>query len=287
MSAARGRARLSKQVVAERVLRTMPGGTQSRLALCDDGIQYIIKCPNNPQGPNGLANEFIAARLMSAVGLPLPPSRAVKYNFDHKCVFELDHQDILEERACDLHFASELVMPSPGGRLYSFLPSSFISRIENRDMFLGAFVFDIWAGSTDVRQAVYVQNHDTKTFKAVFIDNGHLFGGPHWKFSLKAGTAICLEKDVYANLFNPEAIEAWIFQIETKVSELLPELMKTVPPQWYKGDIDHLLETLLSRARSLRSLFWDEIANLREPLRISLRGIYEISHDPPVFPGRT
>jgi hypothetical protein len=277
---------LSREIVAERILRTMPGGTQSRLALCNDGIQYVIKCPNNPQGPNVLANEFIAARLMSAVGLPVPPSRMVRYNLDHKCVFELDHQEVFEVLACDLHFASELVNPAPGGKLYSFLPSSFIPRVENRDMFLGAYVFDIWAGSTDVRQAVYVENRDTKAFRAVLIDNGHLFGGPHWKFSLKAGTAICLEKDVYANLFDPETIETWIFQIETKVSELLPDLLKTVPSQWYKGDIGRLREILLIRARSLRSLFWDEIANLREPLRSSFRGIYETSHDAPVLPGR-
>ena len=136
-------------------------------------------------------------------------------------------------------------------------------------MFLGAFVFDVWAGSTDVRQAVYVENQDTKTFRAVFMDNGHLFGGPHWKFSLKAETVIGLEKCVYASLFNPEAVEPWIFQIETKASELLPSLMKTVPPQWYKGDIGCLREILLLRARSLRSLFWDQIANLGEPLRSS------------------
>jgi hypothetical protein len=191
---------LSREIVAKRVLRTMPGGIQSQLVLCNGGIQYVIKCPNNPQGPNNLANEFIAARMMSAIGLPTPPSSAIRYTFDHKYMCELNYQDILEESACDLHFASELVIPTRGGRLHSFLPSSFISRIENRDMFLGAFVFDIWAGSTDIRQALYVENQDTKTFKAVLIDNGHLFGGPHWKFSLKAGTAICLEKELSAQL---------------------------------------------------------------------------------------
>jgi hypothetical protein len=102
-------------VPPSRVLRTMPGETPSLLVLCNDGIQYVIKCPNNPQGPNNLANEFIAARMMSAVGLPTPPSSAIRYNFDHKYVFELNHQDVFEEPACDLHFASELVMPTPGG----------------------------------------------------------------------------------------------------------------------------------------------------------------------------
>jgi hypothetical protein len=268
---------VSKKILVERVLCEMPGGAHSRLVLCDNGVQYVVKSPDNPQGPNVLANELIAASLMSAIGLPVAPWRRVNYSFPDKCFS--DHP------TSGLHFASELLRAPMNERLYSFLPSSFIPRIENRPMFLGALVFDIWAGSTDVRQVIYVENKNTGTFKVVFIDNGHLFGGPHWEFSLNSGAAICLETEVYSNLLDPKTIEAWIVQIETKVVELLPDLIKTVPAEWYKGDIVCLREILLLRARSLRSLFWNEIATIKEPLRSSFRGTYEPSTHPPVLPG--
>jgi hypothetical protein len=254
----------------------MPGGAGALLALCDNK-HYVIKCARNPQGPNVLANEVIGSALMDAFALPTARRRCAKYSPSARCPF--DHSEN------DLHFASELLEPSYGGRLYSFLPSSFVPRIENRSDFVGALVFDIWAGSTDVRQAVFVEDHKRRTFKAVFIDNGHLFGGPHWEFSLRPGTAICLDLNVYTDLLDPRIIESWITRIETTVPQILPGLISTLPCQWYKGDTARLQDTLLSRAASLRDLFWGEIANLKGSHRSSFRGIYGTSPNTEILPG--
>lgn len=268
---------MQQPISVEWVLRSLPGSSLAQLALCDDKNSYVIKCGNNSEGSNTLANEVIADLLMNALNLPTAQWRIATYSSSAACPFH--------HSKCDLHFASELLKPSSNGRLYSFLPGSFVPRIENRPDFIGALVFDIWAGSTDVRQAVYVEDHKNRTFKAVFIDNGHLFGGPHWKFTLRPGTAICLDYTVYNDLLDPEVIEAWIARIETIVPSILPGIMRAVPRQWYKGNAVALQDTLLSRAESLRALFWEEIMNLKGPLRRSFRGIYGTLPDTQILPG--
>lgn len=265
----------------------MPGGSRSQLASCDNGLNYIVKCPHNSQGPNILANEFVATILLSSLNLPTPKWRIAKYSTGFGHPFSRDDRESFRHESCDLHFASELQIPSAGGRLYAFLPRSFVPRIKNRLDFLGALIFDIWAGSTDSRQAVYVEDHSTKLFNAVFIDNGHLFGGPHWSFSLKTGASLCLDHNVYANLLNPDWIELWVSRIEMTLPPLIPGLLESIPKQWYKGDIGRLQDTLSLRAECLRDLVGEEFANLKAPRYDALRGINGFPVDFTILPSRS
>ena len=182
----------------------MPGGAETRLALCGNRVHYVVKCANNRQGPNTLANEVLGAELMKALRLPTAPWRTARYfpKYSPWAVCPFHHS------GCDLHFASELIRPSDEGRLYSFLPTAFVHRVINRPDFTGALIFDIWAGSSDVRQALFVEAPRTGSFSAVFIDNGHLFGGPNWKFEMRPGIALCLDRTMYSEPFDKEAFFA-------------------------------------------------------------------------------
>ncbi len=53
-------------------IHRMRGGAQSHLMLCDDRHYYVVKFINNPQHVRILANEMLANRLASYVGLPVP-----------------------------------------------------------------------------------------------------------------------------------------------------------------------------------------------------------------------
>lgn len=262
-------------LLVEKVLRDMPGGAQTHLALCDDGLHYVIKCPNNPQGPNVLANEFIGSSLLNAIGLPTSEWRFARYPSKHNCSFNFRHGTHVVLPKCRLHFASRVLTPSSKGRLYSYLPDLFIERVENRSAFIGALVFDIFARSLDPRQAVYVEDHIKRTFRAVFIDNGHLFGGPNWNFDVPGKSALCLQRTIYPEVFDLASIEGWITRIETTIPDLLSIVLGAVPKQWYKGEIACLRDRLDGRAASLRSIFWDEISHYKHPTYLSIGRVHD------------
>jgi len=262
-------------LLVEKVLRDMPGGAQTHLALCDDGLLYVIKCPNNPQGPNVLANEFIGSSLLSAIGLPTAEWRFARYPPKHNCSFNSRHGTQYRLPRCRLHFASRMLTPSSKGRLYSYLPHSFIDRVENRSALFGALVFDIFVGSLDTRQAVYVEDHIKRTFKAVFIDNGHICGGPRWSFDAPGRSALCLQHAIYPETIDLASIEGWIARIKTTIPALLPSVFGAVPKQWYKGDIAWLQERLVGRAISLEGIFWNEILRSKQALCLTLRRVHD------------
>jgi hypothetical protein len=59
-------------------IRRMRGGAQSHLMLASDGNLYVVKFSNNPQHVRVLANEMLATRLATAVGLAVPPCEVIE-----------------------------------------------------------------------------------------------------------------------------------------------------------------------------------------------------------------
>jgi hypothetical protein len=236
----------------------MPGGGRSVLARSGDSL-YVVKCPHNLQGPNVLANELLGSELMSLLSLPNPPWRFAYFGEETKC---LSHSSIGQSGlSCrgKLHFASKCLEPIAPNRLYGFLPQSFIHRVLNRSDFLGALVFDIWAGSTDARQAVYAEDHIRRTFEAVFIDHGHDMGGPHWSWNGKPGSSLCLDRTMYAGLIDPVETQIWATRIEAILPSKLPQIVAGVPPEWHTGDINRLQNFLLARADCIQAILFEEL----------------------------
>jgi hypothetical protein len=63
------------------------------------------------------------------------------------------------------------------------LPESLWHEIRNVDDFIGIHLFDLWTCNRDARQVVFWKYSREKKYIATFIDNGHCFGGPEWKFA--------------------------------------------------------------------------------------------------------
>ena len=59
-------------------IRPMRGGSQAQLMRADDGHCYVVKFANNPQHRRVLANEWLAGRLVQALGLPVPPMAMIQ-----------------------------------------------------------------------------------------------------------------------------------------------------------------------------------------------------------------
>ncbi len=249
-------------VHATQLIRRMHGGSQSILIRGEDERLYVVKLNNNQQGPNLLANEVLGSELLHAVGLPTPSWKPIfiSENFIKKnpsLHFELQFGS--RKVRSGIHFGSQFISRTAGGEVYDFLPSSFCNRIVNREDFLGIYIFDVWANHRDHRQAVFSTRQTNRAINAHFIDNGHLFGGPHWDFRDKPGAAMCLDRNLYTTTWQESDVDAWISRFETSIPQSLSRVTQQVPQDWYNGNIDELISCLLFRSSDLSNLFQLEV----------------------------
>jgi len=254
------RAKQISTVRAVSVVRSMRGGAQSVLMLCDDNQFYVVKFNDNPQGPNILANEMIGTEIFRSLGLPVPAWSAVY----------ISEEFLRMNSKLMLHTAQGRRPPSPGLHFGSvllggcglltvrdILPENHFLRLTNREDFIGAYVLDVWANHQDHRQAVYANDSVAGTYRAVFIDHGHLFGGPNWDFRDRPGIAMALDTSVYPKEFDAAVVESWISRCETQIPHLLEDTIRSVPNEWYRfrGDVNELISILVARLTALRQLF--------------------------------
>lgn len=218
-----------------------------------DGKLYTLKCPENPQGQNVLANEWLGNQILILLGFHTPRVYVVRvpagfFGTGTKEFFGLvsDFVESHSERSC-----------------FELLPRKLFSKLANADHFVGVLVLDTWVGSTDRRQALYVEAPGS-WFTAIFIDNGQLFGGPDWQFNGVPGTSRSIQRWIYAPALDESLLSFWIGEIRTKVLHMLPSLLGNVPKSWYSGNIIDLEKILVKRAAKLEELVREEIHYFRE-----------------------
>jgi hypothetical protein len=168
--------------------------------------------------------------------------------------------------ACGVHFGSEY-LGGPQYDLFDFIPECH--RVLNGEWLAAIHVFDLWANHHDHRQCVYRRPKQSKDYKAVFIDNGHLFGGPDW--SVETALSLKLWFHYFRNPLMSERliVERWLTVFRARIPRLLHEARQLIPPEWYRGDIDALCARLIYRLERLRAIAGlDAIPESSEP-RIS------------------
>jgi hypothetical protein len=264
-------------VNAVEVLRRMPGGSQTCLMRCDDTQLYIVKLKCNPQGNGTLGNELISARLLKAVGLPTPEYKAVFVSeaflaANPSLYFETETGRV--STSSGFHFGSHFLAQDDSCELYSILPNSYHALIENRNVLLGCYIFDIWANHGDARQFVFRRKLGERALSAFVIDNGHMFGGPSWTQRQRPGVAMCLDRRLYGKEWEMHAIAEWCAHFETVLPNILPKVVSNIPDEWYNGKITVLSDFLESRFGHLHRLFMSELT--QNP---RIRGHYGANHD--------
>jgi hypothetical protein len=243
------------------VIRTQPGGSQSRLVRCDDGKLYVLKMNPNPQGPNVLANEALGSMLIRGLGLLAPPWRPITIDLKAVRLFpELIMQTSAREATfptCGVHFGSEY-LGGPQYDLYDFMPTSYMYKLKSTEQFLAIYLFDIWACHQDERQCVYQRTRGTSFYDTFFIDNGHLFGGPRWSEVAGHSRSGCWFNVEMPAIGDPR-IEQCLRVFEDRIPKLLHHAIAVVPEDWYKDDIYALYARLLWRLERIRSLVTREL----------------------------
>jgi hypothetical protein len=236
----------------------------------------------NPQGPNVLANEFIGGLVTSAVGLPVAQGRLVHLSedfIDQNPGLWFETPQGRRRPESGIHFGSMFVGQPEG--LYR--PTDYISRsrirsIRNRDAFLGMYILDIWANHQDNRQAL-LTNLDAHESEIRFIDHGHMFAGPHWRFSERPGLASHLERSVYSDLWSPYETAGWVFRFENAVPAALSRAVSLLPTWWYSGNVDLLHYTLMQRLADLAELIERERTGSHQAIqRSTTNGTLRIPH---------
>jgi hypothetical protein len=242
---------------ANKYIRKMKGGSQSILVRANDGRHYVVKMSDNPIGPNLLANEHMGSLVAKAVGLPVAEARGICLSDS----FIDSHPDLWFELPSGIrrpnkgmHFGSLFVGQTSGAdRPIEYISPSRVSTITNREAFLGMYLLDVWANHQDNRQAIF-RRSSTDALEACFIDHGHMFGGPEWKFKESSGSALHLEMAVYSDLWQNEQVSSWISRFQTIIPEVLMSIVPPMASEWYSGDQNELLHKLTDRLLRLPEL---------------------------------
>ena len=176
-------------------LSSLRGSSHPILARADDGCIYVVKSANNPHGSNILFNECAGNALYRALGLPTPRWTPV---FAPTKFFHLESQSL----ACSAQSSNELCFAShylgEQYRIYEILSSSLLAQVQNRESFWTAWIVDVCAKHTDNRQTIFVKM--PTGYKAIFVDNGDMFGGPNGTSEPHLAASQYLDDRIYCSL---------------------------------------------------------------------------------------
>ena len=246
---------------------------------CSDGAPYVVKFPNNPQGPRILANELLAGRLAERLNLPVAAGRVVSIDpvsigWSGELVMELSHGTTPCQAG--LCFGSRYVVMDPCWPQYDLIPDESLKDVENIEDFCGILVFDLWTCNADKRQVVFFRN-DRLQHRVAMIDQGHCFNGNSWSFPDSPLRSLYWQKSVYQTVKGVDAFDPWLNRLESEIDEnVIYECADGIPSQWYESDtgsLDRLLDKLNHRRRRVRELLWSAETLASRPFPNWDRGI--------------
>jgi hypothetical protein len=264
-------------------IRRMRGGAQSHLMRCSDGHYYVVKFQNNPQHVRILANEMLATKLASRLGLPTPPVAIVDVPAE---LIRLTADLVIElgrgKYPCQagLQFASRYPGDPRTLTLHDFLPDEQLREVQNVYDFAGMLVFDKWACNTNGRQTIFLADDPGEArpspgegtilrYRTLMIEQGFCFNAGEWNFPDAPLRGLYARQQVYAGVTGMESFAPWLERLESRVTEtVLDDLGKQIPPEWYADDQDALyglLERLLRRKSRVPELLLSARNSVRQP----------------------
>jgi hypothetical protein len=254
------RAESGLAVLAVQHIRRMRGGAQGQLMLGADGHLYVVKFQNNPQHTRVLANEFLASRLASAVGLTAPEVELVEVSswlVENTPELEIDLGRTRVRCQPGLQFGSRFVGGLMPGQVVDFLPEEQLGEVRNLGEFAGILALDKWTANANGRQAVFARKQRERRYRAVFIDFGYCFHAGEWRFSDSPLRGVYYRNNVYREVRGWESFEPWLTRLETLSADAVWEVANEIPHEWFGGDqseMEELVEKLLARRSRIREL---------------------------------
>ena len=250
-----------KRILPVRFIRKMRGGSQCSLIEASDGLQYVVKWKNNPQGSQIVLNEALGTLLYQQVGLATPPCAAMEIADDfidaNRGMWFESRRDLIRPTA-GLHFAS-LCLGTGTQTVYEVLPGSWFTRIQDRSSFLGALVADVWSEHVDSRQALFLQDNGERFLSAVYIDHGHMFGGPDGAQVARLRACFYLDMRIYSGLGLVDGIGYWTERIKGCGETIIADAVSAVPEEWMSTSVERIVDRLLINLPRLHDMLFPAI----------------------------
>ena len=251
----------NKAISAIDVIRTMHGGSQSHLMLCEDATLCVVKFRTNPQHQRTLVNEFIVTRICESIGLSVPKCHVVNVPATLIATvptITINHCRLYSEPcSADSHFGSQYAGGLMPGLVMDALPDIKLDAVSNLAEFAGILAVDKWTCNCDTRQAVFQRKPRQKKYRVLFIDNGFCFNGGEWAFPDKPIAGVYEHRRVYHQVTGWNSFEPWLSRIEAFTSESLWQIVTEIPGDWYSHNlfaIEQLIESLVLRRPRVREL---------------------------------
>ncbi len=251
-----------------RFIRKMRGSSQSSLIEASDGNLYIVKLQHDFIGSQIVFNEAIGSELYRQIGLPTPDWSGIEigdqFIDSNRGLWCESHGKVIRPHS-GLHFASQYLGDETHS-VYEVLPGSWYSRIQNRSDFLGALVADVWFEHVDSRQALFLQKEGEHSLAAVFIDHGHLLGGPEGGESMRLRACFHLDMRIYNELDVVSNMEYWLDRFRRNGDVYIANAVTCIPKEWIKPNYLRKIDRLLSNLTRLHEqIFPDAFRWIQTP----------------------
>jgi hypothetical protein len=218
--------------LATEYVRNLRRGSQPVLVRASDGLLYVIKFTNNPQGPNLAFNESMGSELYRVCRLPGPlwkPILITNSFLDKNpdCWMQTPEGRLRPEPG--LCFASRF-LGGDGLRVLEILPGTGFKRVFDREAFWLAWLIDICARHADNRQAIFLQDN-RDWLHPFFIDHGHMFGGPKGEQQKSFVASRYLDSRIYGGISSLLCLEFQKVTASVNADQLWQKL-KELPDEW-------------------------------------------------------
>ena len=215
-----------------RHIQNLRGGSQPFLAEASDGLLYVVKFTNNPQGTNLCFNESAGNELYRAFGLAVPSWKPLLVSDSfldrNPDCWMLTPEGRLRPDS-GMCFGSRY-LGGEGMRLLEILPGNSFKRVQNHQSFWQAWMIDICAGHVDNRQAIFLEGAQ-RELEAFFVDMGHLFGGPKGELQPKLQASRYLDPRIYQSV-SSEYFRSLEADVRCLNVDLLWRRIQALPDDW-------------------------------------------------------
>lgn len=261
-------------ISAVQQIRRMRGGSQSQLMRASDGNYYITKFQGNPQHTRVLANEFLASRLGSGLGLPMPEVALIEVSewlVNNTPELRFDMAGLATPCSSGLQLGSRFAANPETDMVFDYLPEPLmLEKTRNLQDFARVLVLDKWAGNADGRQVIFTKPATARKYSATFIDQGYCFNAGEWNFPDSPLRGVYARNCVYQRVTGWDSLEPALSRAEQMDSAELWALTDGLPEEWWSrygsaADLSRLIETLHQRRSSIRDLITAFHTSSRNP----------------------